>query len=102
MESKSRKLAVLMADKLADSRINEVHVAHEFQDAHPDAHARFMNVVLSYIYQQAHRYEVGLVPMEMYDIIRLCKKIKDYSLHDEFNPVVNPDYTETGREFFGF
>mgnify|MGYP006271489355 CR=1 FL=1 len=97
--SVSKKFASTMSDKLCDSRINEVQVAQEFLDAHPDAHKRFMNVILSYIYSQAHRYEVGLIPAELFDLIRLCKKIKDYSLHDEFNPVINPDYQ--GREFFG-
>lgn len=102
MTNKSIRLAHTLSDKLADSRINEVTVVQEFQDAHPDAHKRFMNIVLSYIYTQAYKYEIGLIPPDLFDLIRLCKKIKDYSLHDEYNPVINPDYVEPkGREFFG-
>lgn len=101
MNSKSRQLADLLADKLSDSRINEIRVVQEFEDAHADAHLRFMNIILSYIYSQAHKYEVGLIPADLYELVRICKKIKDYSLNDEFNPIVNPEYAETGREFFG-
>ena len=99
MNSKSQKLAVLLSDKLSDSRINEVRVVQEFEDAHPDAHARMMNIILSYIYTQAHKYEVGLIPAELYDQVVLCKRIKDYALKDEFDIVVNPDYES--RVFLG-
>ena len=101
MHSKSKQLANLLTDKLSDSRINEVRVVQEFEDAAVEAHTRFMKIIVSYIYTQAYKYEVGLIPADLAEVIYLCKKIKDYSLHDEFNPVVNPEYIETGREFLG-
>lgn len=101
MNSKSRKFADKLADDLCDSRINEVLVVQELDDAHTDAHIKLMSLILSYISYNAHKYERGIIPAELYDQVRLCKKIKDYALADEIDIIVNPEYVPKGREFLG-
>lgn len=83
-QSIEQKAAKHMMDALADSRFNEVGFANRFHDQPYDIHARFWNVILVYIYNNAHNYELGIMG-NLYTINRLCKKIKDLALSDEYN-----------------
>lgn len=79
-----QKLLKHIVDNCADSRLNEVAVAHGIGKQVYDVQARFYNIILSYIYSMAHNYELGLFPNDTYEIARVSKKIKDYALEDEY------------------
>jgi len=79
-----QKLIRHITDNCADSRLNEVAVAHAIGRQQYDIQARWFNVILAYVYSMAHNYELGLFPHNTYEIARLCKKVKDLSLSDEF------------------
>lgn len=79
-----QKLIRHLTDNCADSRLNEVAVAHAMGRQVGEVQSRFMNIILAYIYSNAHNYELGMFPHGTYEIARLCKKIKDMALWDEF------------------
>lgn len=88
-----QKLLKHLSDNCADSRLNEVAVAHGVGKQPYDIQARFMNIILAYVYSMAHNYELGHFPRGTYEIARLCKKVKDLAFRDEF--------TTTKYEFYG-
>ena len=79
-----QKLLKHLADTCADSRLNEVFVAHAMGRQPQEVQARFYNILVSYIYSMAHYYEIGSFPNDTYDICRVSKKIKDLALSDEY------------------
>lgn len=88
-----QKLIRHLTDNCADSRLNEVVVAHHMGRQDHDIQARFFNIILAYIYSMAHDYELGIFRTGTYEIARVCKKIKDFALSDE--------YTTTKYETYG-
>jgi hypothetical protein len=99
MSTPSEKVHKVLSKELGDFRMNEVSLVNLLEAEPYDIHARLMNIILSYIYTQAYNYEVGLIPLERYDIIRMCKKIKDYALNEDLDPIKNPKYEEAGNEW---
>lgn len=87
-----QKLLKHLADTCADSRMNEVAVAHGVGNMQYDIQARFHNIIVSYIYSMAHNYEVGRHPNGTYEICRISKKIKDLALSDEYVVEKYPNY----------
>lgn len=79
------KAARVLADACADSRFNEVALAHRMGAQVYDIQARFYNVLVSFIYYHAHNYEYGVFPNGTYEIARMCKKIKDLAYSDEYS-----------------
>lgn len=79
-----QKLLRHLSDNCADSRLNEVAVAHGMGRQPYDIQSRFFNIILSYIYSMSHNYELGRFPNGTYEIARLCKKMKDLAFYDEF------------------
>lgn len=77
------KVAKYLIDGCADSRLNEVALAHTMGRQSYDVQARFWNTLVSYIYFHAHNYEHGLFDEGTYEIARLSKKIKDLAFADE-------------------
>ena len=79
------KAAKSLIDACADSRMNEVALAHRMGRQEFDIQARFYNVIISFVYYHAHNYEAGLFPNGTYEIARMCKKIKDLAFSDEYS-----------------
>lgn len=79
-----QKLNRHLTDNCADSRMNEVVVAHHMGRQTGDIQSRFFNIILAYIYSMAHNYEIGSFHQDTYEIARICKKVKDFALSDEF------------------
>lgn len=79
-----QKLLRHLSDNCSDSRLNEVVVAHGMGRQGKDTQTRFFNILIAYIYTQSHNYEIGIFKNDTYEIARLCKKIKDLALSDEF------------------
>jgi len=92
-QTPDQKLVRHITDNCADSRLNEVAVAHAIGRQEYDIQARWFNIILAYIYSMSHNYELGRFPHNTYEISRLSKKIKDLSLRDEF--------TTTQYEYYG-
>ena len=84
------KLHEAISSTMGDHRYNELALVHRLRDEPPVVHEKLWNTIIAYIYMQARRYEMGLVPSNQYEIIRVCKKIKDYALEDEFSHL--PEY----------
>ena len=101
MSTPTDKVYKVLAKELGDFRMNEPALVNRLEAEPYDIHARLMNIILSYIYTQAYNYEIGLIPVDRYDIVRMCKRIKDYALSEELDPIKNPTYDVTGREFVG-
>jgi len=79
-----QKLLKHLTDTCADSRLNEVAVAHGMGRQPYDIQARWFNIILAYIYSMSHNYELGRFPQDTYEIARLAKKVKDLAFADEF------------------
>ena len=86
------KLHKAMSSNLGDYRFNEVALAHRLDSEPYVIHEKLWNFIIAYIYSNARKYEAGLVPLDKYEIIRVCKKIKDYALADEINLDVYSTY----------
>lgn len=87
-----QKLNRHLTDNCADSRLNEVAVANHMSRQSYDIQARFHNILIAYIYTMAHCYEVGMFHHNTYEIARICKKIKDFALYDEYTVSKYSDY----------
>lgn len=87
-----QKVAKSLTDNCADVRYQAVPVAHHMTRQHSDIQTRFFNTLLAYVYAMAHRYEIGAFNSTTYELVRLCKKIKDYALSDEFTVSVYSHY----------
>lgn len=79
------KVLEAISSNMGDHRYNEVSLVHRLASQPYVIHEALWNTIISYIYMQSRRYEAGLVREDLYDIIRVCKKIKDYALEDELN-----------------
>lgn len=99
MSTPAERVHKVLVKELGDFRMSEPALVNMLEAQPYDIHARLMNIIISYIYTQAYNYEAGLVPLERYDIIRMCKRIKDYALNDELDPIKNPSYDVTGNEY---
>jgi len=88
-----QKLSKSIIDNCADSRLQEVAVAHRIEIEHGDIQSRWFNILIAYIYTMAHNYEIGKFHNNTYEISRLSKKIKDLALSDE--------YSTSTYEFYG-
>jgi hypothetical protein len=93
-----QKLSRHLTDNCADSRLNEVAVAHHMGRQQYDVQARFLNILLAYIYSMAHNYELGRWPNGTYEIARVCKKIKDLALSVEYTTSVYDKYGDYEME----
>jgi hypothetical protein len=93
-----QKLLKHLADNCADSRLNEVAVAHGMGRQPYDIQARWFNIILAYIYSMSHNYEIGRFPNSTYEITRLAKKMKDLALSDEFTTNVYEKYGDYEME----
>jgi hypothetical protein len=83
-QTPEQKAAKYLIEALSHSQFNEVAMAHRLGEEHYDVNARFWNVIVSFIYYHAYNYEIGQFPNDTYEIARLCKKIKDLALSDEY------------------
>ena len=87
----------VLSDNLADYRYNEVSLVHRLSSQPYVIHEKLWNTIIAYIYLQASKYEAGLVRADLYEIIRVCKKIKDYALEDEFIDSPRYEYGELSK-----
>jgi hypothetical protein len=87
-----QKLLKAITDNCADTRMNEVAVANGVSRQESDIQAKWFNIILSYIYSMAGKYEYGLFTESNYEIARLSKKMKDLALEDEFNESIYTRY----------
>jgi hypothetical protein len=97
-QTPEQKASKYLVDALADSRFNEVAFANRFYDQPYDIQARFWNVLLAYVYNNAHNYELGIFPSDTYTIARLSKKIKDYVFSDEYHVIKHERYGDYEME----
>lgn len=88
------KLQEAIVNYMGDYRYNEVAFVHRLRDEAPVVQEKLWNTIIAYIYYQARRYEMGLIPANIYEIVRVCKKIKDYALEDEFIDIPSYKYGE--------
>lgn len=88
------KLHEAIANNMGDYRYNEIALVHRIRDEAPVVQEKLWNTIIAYIYYQARRYEMGLVPANIYEIVRVCKKIKDLALEDEFAHLPHYNYGE--------
>jgi len=87
-----QKLLKAITDNCADSRMNEVAVAHGILQQESAIQTRWFNIILGYIYSMAHQYEMGVFARDNYELARLSKKIKDLALEDEFTTSIYTRY----------
>ena len=87
------KLANHLSDKLSDSRIREVALAHKLADEPYDVQARFLNTAIAYLYTMARAEQRGIVRFDLYDIAKLCAGIKEFGLDMMIEPEIY--YAET-------
>ena len=92
------KAAKAMIDACADSRMNDVALAHRIGREGYDVNARFFNVLISFVYYHARNYEAGLFPNGTYEIASMCKKIKDIVFTPECPPVKYEKYGDYERD----
>ena len=78
------KAADAIIDACADNRLNEVAFAHIIMEEAGYIQRVFYNLLIGYIYAMATNYEYGVFANDTYDIARVCKKIKDLVLMDEY------------------
>ena len=83
-----------LTSNLGDYRYNPVSLVHRLQPEPAVIHNALWDTIISYIYMQARRYEMGLVRADQYEIVRVCKKIKDLALEDEFSHLPEYKYGE--------
>ena len=86
------KASRYLTDGLADSRFSEIVFARKIMRQPHAIQVRFYNVIVAFIYANAHNYEVGHFPRGTYEIARVCKKIKDLALSDEYTTVKYAKY----------
>lgn len=79
------KVLEALSSNLGDYRYNEVALVHRLSSEPYVIHEALWNTIISYIYMMARKYEAGLVRADLYEIVRVCKKIKDFALDDELN-----------------
>jgi hypothetical protein len=79
------KVLEALESNLADYRYNEVSLVHRLSSMPYVIHEKLWNTIIAYIYMQSRRYEAGIVRSDLYEIIRVCKKIKEYALDDELS-----------------
>ena len=91
-QTPEQKAAKYLIDACADSRFNESALAEALQRQPLEVQSRFWNVIVSYVYQMSHWYEVGHIQKDTYQISRISKKIKDYVLSDEYKYIVYEKY----------
>ena len=87
------KAADAIIEACADNRLNEVAFAHIIMEHAGYIQRVFYNLIISYIYAMATNYEYGTFANDTYDIARVCKKIKDFALMDEY---IIPRYERYG------
>lgn len=100
MKANSEKFVRELGKHLGDYRLNETLAAHHLTHEDYVIQAKFLNVALSFIMLQARSYELGIIPSHLYDLIRMCKQIKDDALFQYMEPDLNAVLVEKGREFY--
>ena len=98
MPTPSEKVSRFLGENLSNTRINEVSIASDLVHEPYDVQARFVNIVLAYIYIMSYSGSDVAVRMDLIELARLCRNIKelaiDYLITPEpFEATGNTEYT---------